>query len=199
MKIRRHLFIGFKSTRAIPVRDHLTRDFLIQSTLDGGVRRIDYQAGLRAEEHIVPAGVVILDRCDGRFAVDIVEARAAYEMAAGVLEKVALARNCAGIMEVKAADIRGEPHCSAAREVWGYRSVHVHGDDRCRIIEALQMEGPIELGRLERRVCTRGDARATLYALACEGSLELDLSEGLRDECMVRAGQFGFVMSAYGT
>jgi hypothetical protein len=200
MKKRHNLFIGFKASRAIPVRNNLTRDFLVQSTLDSGVRRIDYQADLLADERIVPVCGIILERFDGRYAVDIVDARPACDSAAEMLQQIASGRNCAGIIEVGAADIRAEPRFSSAREVWSYRTVHVHGDDRLQILEALENEGPVELARLDGLVMTRGEARATIYSMACEGSVELDLRDGLDADTVVRIGQFGFSASlrAYG-
>ena len=110
MKKHHGLFIGFKASRAIPIRDNLTRDFLVQSTLDGGVCRIDYQPAPPADEGIVSHGTIILERSDGRFAIDIiVEARPGYDAAAEALLDVAFARNCAGIIVVDAADILSEP------------------------------------------------------------------------------------------
>jgi hypothetical protein len=66
MKKHHSLFIGFKASRAIPLRDNLTRNFLVQSTLDGGVCRIDYQPAPPADDGKVPRGTIILERSDGR-------------------------------------------------------------------------------------------------------------------------------------
>jgi hypothetical protein len=113
----------------------------------------------------------------------------------------AFQRNCTGIVEVSAADIRAEPRFSPAREVWSYRTVRVYGDDRAQILEALENEGSFELARLEGVVMTRGDARATIYAMACEGSVELDIRGGLGADVVVRPGLFGSFapVRAYGT
>jgi hypothetical protein len=201
MKKHHSLFIGFKASRAIPVRDNLTRDFLIQSTLDGGVSRIDYQPAPSAHESIVTRGTIILERFDGRFAIDIaVEHRAAYGAGAEALD-VAFARNCAGIIVVDAADIMSEPRCSSAREVWGHRTIRIHGDDRAQVIETLESEGPTKLARLEEMLETRGDARATIYAMACEGTIELDLRGGLGTHALALPPRFGgsTPLRVYGT
>jgi hypothetical protein len=196
------LFIGFKACRAIPVHDNLTRDFLIQSTLDGGVCRIDYQPAPPADEGIVTRGTIILERSDGRFAIDlVVEARPVYDTAAETLLDVAFARNCDGIIVVDASDIMSEPRCSSAREVWSHRTMRVHGDDRAQILETLESEGPTKLARLKEMVVTHGDARATVYAMACEGTIELDLRSGLGRDAMALTGRFGgsTLLRAYGT
>lgn len=92
---------------------------------------------------------------------------------------------------VDAADILSEPRCSAAREVWSYRTIRLHGDDRAQVLETLESEGPTKLSRLEEMVVTRGEARATIYAMACEGTIELDLGSGLGPDAVALAGRFG--------
>ncbi|WMT76285.1 hypothetical protein [Bradyrhizobium sp. Ash2021] len=187
----KNLFIGFKSSRAIPVRNGLTRDFLVQSTLDGGVCRIDYQPVPRAESSIVPRGTIILERSDGRFAIDIVlDGGPACGQAAELLE-VAFARQCSGIMVVDANDIMAEPRLSSAREVWNYRNMRIHADDRAEIVGALENEGPTTLARLGEIAMTRSDTRAAIYAMACDGTIELDLRCGLGPDGLVLPGRFG--------
>ncbi|MFK4536377.1 hypothetical protein ABIA00_004560 [Bradyrhizobium ottawaense] len=198
--MQKNLFIGFKASRAIPIRNNLTRDFLIQATLDGDVRRIEYQNNVIIDERIVPVDGIIVERFDGRFAVDIVDARPAYDQRTEALMQLAFARRCHGLIELRAADVRAEPRCSAAREVWSHRAVRMHGDDRSEILETLEGGGPVCLRELVASVATRGEARTLVYALACEGALELDLGCGLADDLIVRSGHLGFPvgMRAYG-
>lgn len=201
MQKRHNLFIGFKSAKAIPVRDNLVRDFLTQTTLDPDVRAIDYQATLFADKRVVPVDGIIVERFDGRYAVDLVDARPAYDPAAEALLQVAFERNCTGMIEISAADIRAEPRLSSAREVWRHRTVHVHADDRAQVVEALASEGPLELARLDELFSTRHEARAVIYSLACEGTVELDLRIGLGADAVVRTGSHRPVarLRAYGT
>lgn len=187
---KRDLFIGFKASRAIPVNNTLTRDFLIQATLDGDVRRIEYQNSVVIDERIVAVEGLIVERFDGRYAVDLVDARPAHDPAAESLTYLAFARRCHGIIEVRAADLRGEPRCSTARDVWSHRTVRVHADDRAQVLETLDSGGPVELAYLAESIATRGDARAVIYALACEGAVELDL-QGFAEDIIVRSGYFG--------
>lgn len=191
MTKRHDLFIGFKCTRAIPIHNTLPRDFLVQATLDPDVRRIEYQNSLIADERIVPVEGLIVERFDGRYAVDIVDARPAHDPAAEALLQLAFARQCHGVIELHTEDIRAEPRFSAAREVWSHRAVRVPADDRAQILETLESEGPMGLGPLGSALDTRGEARAAIYALACEGSVELDLDAGLSDDSMVRTGRVG--------
>jgi hypothetical protein len=201
MKKLQNLFIGFKASRAIPARTGLTRDFLVQSTLDGGVFRIDYQPIPRAADSIVPHGTIILERSDGRFAIDIVlDGRPASGQAAEALLEVAFARKCTGIMVVDANDIMAEPRLSSAREVWSYRTMRVRADDRAEIVGALENEGPTTLARLEEVAMTRSDARGAIYAMACDGTIELDLRCGLGPDAVVLPRRFGgsLLMTAFG-
>jgi hypothetical protein len=199
--MKKHLFIGFKASRAIPVPNTLTRDFLVQATLDGGVCRIDYQSAPRIEDSIVPRGTIILERSDGRFAIDIkTDDKPSDGQAGEVLLEVAFAKKCDGIIVVGPDDINSEPRLSSSREVWGYRTMRVHGDDRAEIVGALEHEGPTEFARLEQMVTTRGDLRAAVYAMASDGTVELDLRCGLGPDALVLPSRFGgsMLMTAFG-
>ncbi|WP_354110857.1 hypothetical protein [Bradyrhizobium sp. S3.12.5] len=185
------MFISFKASRAIPIHNNLTRDFLIQATLDGDVHRIEYQNSVNIDGRIAAADGLIVERFDGRYAVDIVEARPANDPRAEALMQLAFARKCHGIIELRSSDVRTEPRCTAAREVWSHRAVRIHADDRAEIVETLEGRGPIGLAPLTETVCTRGEARALVYALACEGAVELDLRHGLDNLTIVRSGHAG--------
>lgn len=188
MQKRPNLFIGYKCAKAIPVRDATVRDFLIQATLDPVVYAIDYQPTVVHADRAVPVNGLVVERCGGRYAVDLVDARPASDPAGEALLQVAFERGCAGIIEISADDVRAEPRLSSAREVWGHASVYVHSDDRSRIVEALESEGPLELATLDRVAETRREARAVVCALACEGTVELDLRLGLGAAAVVRLG-----------
>ena len=202
MKKRHHLFIGFKASRAIPAPNALTRDFLIQSTLDGGVCRIDYQPTPRAEDSIVPHGTIILERSDGRFAIDIkLDDKPAIGHAGETLLEVAFTKKCDGIIVIGPDDIMSEPRLSSSREVWGYRTMRVAGDDRVEIMGVLEHEGPTEFARLEQMATTRCDVRAAVYAMTCDGTVELDMHCGLGPNALVLPSRFGgsMLMTAFGT
>jgi hypothetical protein len=188
MQKRPNLFVGYKSAKAIPVRDPMVRDFLAQATLDPMIFAIDYQPTVVHADRVVAVNGIVLERCGGRYAADLVDARPPSDPQGEALLQVAFERGCAGIMEVTAADIRAEPRLSSAREVWSHGSVYIHGDDRARIVEALESEGPLEMAELERLADTRREVRAVVCALACEGSVELDLRFGLGPAATVRLG-----------
>jgi hypothetical protein len=183
-----HLFVSFKCAGAIPVGTCLRRDFLIQSTLDGGVSRIEYRPTISLPDRPVRIDAVILDRDDGRFAVDFVDTRPPEDPDAEGLLQLAFEQGCAGLIEVDEASIRCEPRFSSSREVWQYASLRVSASDREQIIETLENEGPIPLRALDGLVQTSRDVVDVVYALACEGSVVLDLRASLGDRAIVRAG-----------
>lgn len=196
------LFVGFKSRRAIPVHHHLRRDLLIQSTLNSGIRRIEYHPALRVDDSIQQVDAIILDADAGRYAVDLVDARPACDPMAEGLMHLAFAEQCSGIMTVTELDIRREPRFSAAREVWRHRVMIERSDDREAVLGALEMRGPLPLCDLPGVVELRRDIELVIYAMACAGSVTLDLRCPLDHRTIVRAGNrpvstFGNL--AYGT
>jgi len=69
------LFASFKTSRAIPCSRPHRRDLLIQSTLDAGVRAIEYHPMVVLDDHVIRTDAIVLDRDDGFFAIDFVDAR----------------------------------------------------------------------------------------------------------------------------
>src|SRR4051812_11425200 len=72
MKSAFNLFVGPKTSRAIPVQDPLRRDFLVQAALDGCVRRIEYHSAMQVDDQILRLDGIIVDSDEGRHAVDFI-------------------------------------------------------------------------------------------------------------------------------
>lgn len=182
------LFVGPKTNCAVPVRDVSHRDFLIQSSLDGCVRRIEYHPALRVDDGIVRVDALIVDSDEGRHAVDFVDARPDCDPMADHLLHLAFSEGCGGIMEVTADDIRREPRFSSARNVWRHRDTRIHTDDRVEVLGALENEGPVPIRSLHGLTATSRDVSDVVFALACSGELEIDLRRPLNDRMIVRLG-----------
>lgn len=185
------MFVSFKTARAIPVRDSVRRDFLIQATLDPCVRRIDYHPTAVVFDRSARADALVLHRDDGRFAVDFVEARPAEDPHGEALLQLAFDEKCSGLLALTEAAVRREPLFSSAREVWRYAAVRINASDRAQVVDALEAEGPVPLRALDGLVNTSRDVVEVIYALACEGSVTLDLRAPLDDRAIVRAGITG--------
>ncbi|WP_338835128.1 hypothetical protein [Bradyrhizobium septentrionale] len=192
------LFTSFKTSRAIPCGRPHRRDFMIQSTLDAGVRAIEYHPMVVLDDHVIRTDAIVLDRDDGRFAIDFVDARTPEDARAEGLLQIGFEQHCSGIIAVSAADVGREPRLSAARQVWVHAGMTVTSDDRAQILDALECEGPVPLRALHGLVATRRDAVQVVYALACEGSVSIDLRAGLDGRTIVRGGALGLGLR-YGT
>jgi hypothetical protein len=185
------LFVSFKTSRAIPGILPYRRDFMIQATLDAGVRRIDYHPVVALDDRVIRTETVAVERDDGRYVIDFVDARPLDDPQAEGLLQLGFELGCSGILAVTAADMAREPILSAAREVWHYSGVTLHAGDRAQVLEALDEEGPVPLRALQGLVCTRRDPVHVVYALACEGSVAIDLQAGLDGRTIVRGATFG--------
>lgn len=193
------LFASFKTSRAIPCVRPLRRDFMIQSTLDAGVRAIEYHPMVVLDDHAIRTDAIVVDRDDGRFVIDFVDARPLEDRRAEGLLQVGFEQRCSGIIAVTAADIGREPLLSAARQVWFHASMTVTADDRAQILDAIDREGPVPLRALHGLVATRRDPAQVVYAMACEGSVAIDLRAGLDGRAIVRGGSLGLGGLRYGT
>jgi hypothetical protein len=197
-----NLFVGFKTARAIPLNSNVRRDYLIQSTLDPAVRHIEYHPTLRIDDSIQQIDALIIDSDFGRLAIDLVDARPTCDPATEGLMHLAFSEGCSGIQVVTEADVRREPRFSTAREVWRHRHVSVHTDDREAVLAVLDQEGPIPIRSLGGLIHTRRDIETVVYCLACDGSLSLDVAQGLDDRTVIRVGSrpvADFGRLAYGT
>ncbi|MGX1007058.1 hypothetical protein AB7M69_001415 [Bradyrhizobium japonicum] len=193
------LFVSFKTSRAIPCARPLRRDFMIQSTLDAGVRAIEYHPMVVLDDHVIRTDTIVLDRDDGRFAIDFVEARPLEDPHAEGLLQIGFEQCCSGIIAVTAADVGLEPRLSAARKVWFHAGMTVTADDRAQVLDTLDREGPVPLRSLQALAATRRDPAQVVYALACEGSVSIDLRAGLDGRAIVRGGSLGMGGLRYGT
>jgi hypothetical protein len=193
------LFVSFKASRAIPVRSPLRRDFMIQSTLDAGVRAIEYHPMVVLDDDVIRTDAIVVDRDDGRYVIDFVDARPLDDPHAEGLLQIGFEQRCSGIMAVTAADVGIEPRLSAARQVWSHVGMTVTTDDRAEVLDALDREGPVPLRSLQVLAATRRDPAQVVYALACEGSVSIDLRGGLDGRAIVRGGSLGLGGLRYGT
>ncbi|MDX3968264.1 MAG: hypothetical protein QHD01_16900 [Bradyrhizobium sp.] len=186
------LFVSFKSARAIPCARPLRRDFMIQSTLDPGVRRIDFHPAVALDDRPIRTDAIVLHRDDGRFVVDFVDARLPEDPQGEGLLQIAFRQECAGIFAITAPDVGREPRMSAAREVWRHSIIAVNSNDRAQVLDALDREGPVPLRAFDGLVATSRDCEEVVYAMACEGSVDIDLSAGLDDgRAIVSGGSLG--------
>jgi hypothetical protein len=69
------LFVSAKTSTAIPSRCALVRDALVQASLDPAVRSIDFIPTARVGPTPVDLNAVVIARDDGRYLLDVLQAR----------------------------------------------------------------------------------------------------------------------------
>ncbi len=168
-------FIAAKTTTAIPARHPALRDALVQASLDPRIRSIGYVASAFVASEHVELGAVVVLRDDGRFLLDVVQARPVRDLEEEGLLQIALADLDLQPLVVTAEEIRREPRYANAKAVWRYRLHPVGIAMRMRILTLLQEDGPLRLDCLLNRVHTVRDPAPAVLALACSDLIELDL------------------------
>jgi hypothetical protein len=182
------LFISAKTSTAIPAASDLVRDSLVQATLDPSVRRIDFHAQARVDAAQVDLNAVAIVRDDGRFYLDIVEARPARASEDAALASAALAALGLTPLTLVGEDIRRQPRFANAGLVWSYRLAPVGISLRMAVLQILSDDGPMPLSRLLSALRGDRDPVPPVMAMACSDLIEIDLlSRPLGPASIVRA------------
>jgi hypothetical protein len=181
------LFVSAKTTTAIPASSDLVRDSLVAATLDPAVRRIDFHAQALVYAAHIDLNIIAIVRDDGRFWLDIVEARPARDAEQEALASVALAALGLAPLTLTAEEIRRQPRFANAGLVWSHRLAPVGLSMRMAILQILSDDGPMPLSRLLSALRTERDPIPPVLAMACSDLIELDLvSRPLGPETIVR-------------
>jgi hypothetical protein len=170
-----HLFVSAKTSTAIPAKNGLVRDALVEASLDPAVRSIDYLPSSRVASASVKLDAVIIARDDGRYVLDVVEARPLRDMDAEGLAQIALRDLGLTPLTMTRSDIQREPRFTNAKLVWQYRMHPVGISLRMRILGILGDDGPMTLARLLAAIRSDRDPSPAILALACSDLIELDL------------------------
>jgi hypothetical protein len=116
--LRTDLFISAKTSTVIPARHPLVRDALVQASLDPRVRSLDYISSTPVGTAQVALKAIVIVRDDGRFYLDVVEARPLRDVEAEGLALIALDRLGLAPLTLTAGDIKREPRYANAKAVW---------------------------------------------------------------------------------
>lgn len=170
-------FVGAKARGPVPVRHQLVHDALVQASFDPRVRAIKHLPSASFAGAEVALDAIVLTRDDGRFALDVAEARPLRDIDGEGLALLALQALAVSLLTVTAAEIRSEPRFSNCRLVWSYRAARVGVGLRLRILQTLQDEGPMKLGQLLSAIRSSADPSPAVMALACVDLIELELCD----------------------
>ncbi|MFN5522882.1 hypothetical protein [Bradyrhizobium sp.] len=172
---RKGQFVSAKCGRAIPVRHHLMRDALVQASLDPTVRSIEYLSEDQIATALTKIDAVVIQRDDGRYHLDVVEARPRRSTAQRLLVAQSLLDLGLRPLVRTESEILNEPGCTNARMVWKHADHSVEIGLRLQILGALTDEGAMPLADLLKSLRTDRDPVPSVMALACIDLIALDL------------------------
>ena len=169
-------FVSVKCGRAVvPMRHPLVRDALVQAALDPTIRSIEYLPMIGTALATMKVDAIAIERNDGRYYLDIVEARPRRSIAQRLMVAQALLDLGLRPLVRTESDIIREPRCTNARTVFEYVGRPVDVGLRLQILGALTDDGPMPLGELLTRLRSNREPATAVMALACANVIELDL------------------------
>lgn len=172
-------FVSVKcSGTAVRCNHPLIRDSLVQATLDPTIRSIQYLPNILAAPPM-KVDAIAIERDDGRYYLDVVEARPRSSISQRLIVAQALLDLGLRPLVRTESDILREPRCSNARAVWDYAGRPVHVGLRLQVLGALADEGSMTLGDILKRIHSDRDPVPAIMAMACAGLIEIDLNGGL--------------------
>jgi hypothetical protein len=174
-KPKSHLFCSAKTTTPIPARHPALREALIQASLDREVHSITSTDLTQILPAAPTLDVVILQRDDGRFLLDVIPARGACASIDWPSALVPSANLELRLLLLTADDIRLEPRCANSRLVWSCRNAPIPLGLRMQALQTLLDDGPMTLGELLKSIRGRNDPLPSIMALACANLIYLDL------------------------
>lgn len=170
-----HVFVSAKTSTAVPTRNLLVRHALIEASLDATVRSIDFVASAQVAAAPVKLNAIVIVRDDGRYFLDVVEARPLRDIDTEGLIQIALRDLGLSALTVTRADIEREPRFTNAKLVWSYALHPVGISMRMKVLGILHEDGPMTLARLLSSIQADRDPSPAILAMACSDLLELDL------------------------
>jgi hypothetical protein len=159
----------------IPVSHHLVRDALAQAALDPAVRSIEYLPAIQVSM-AAKVDAIVLDRDDGRYHLEIPEAKPRRSIARTlIVAQVLLDLGFRPHVRTE-SDILREPNCTNARTVWAHANHPVPVGLRLQVLDTLTDDGAMPLGELLSRLRSDRDPAPSVMAMACLNLIELDLT-----------------------
>jgi hypothetical protein len=168
-------FEAAKTISPIPIVAPLVREALIQFSLDPAVRAIDLmpQLPVRSDDEI--RGIILVGETS-RALLDFPELAPARQSDDRALTLLPQHENGPPVIRrVTAAALRREPRAGNCRMVWACRHRRVVVDDRIRVLELLNEEGPLPLTRVAGEMCFARGVISAVLAMACADLVEIEL------------------------
>jgi hypothetical protein len=165
-----------KCETAIPVRNVVLRDAIVQASLDPAVHKIEL-VPLALPDTSLAVTALVVERDGRRILLDYgaAETRKPRSIDDEGALLVALDNLGLELVDLDPGEIRKEPRFTNCREVWKYHRYSVPIGDRLQIMHAMAEDGPQSIIKLENRVSPTIDVIASVCSLACSNILELEL------------------------
>jgi hypothetical protein len=170
-------FESAKTAEPIPIATSLVELALVEFTLDPLVRRIEFLRTVCHRGHRVVLDAVVLGDDSGRTLVEFTDLAVPPDIDQAGLKLLAVDELNLAVRSVTAAEIRREPRATNARMVWACRGRRVHVDDRVRLLDLLDEEGPMSLSRAAVAMQFARGAIAAVLAMACSDLLEIEIDD----------------------
>lgn len=168
-------FIAAKTAgRRIPADSTMALQALVQASLDPAVEEIDFIESAKVGGIAVLVRSIVLVRADGPWLLDLVDAEPAEDIDQAGLRLLAIEALGLPTLTQTPADLTREPRASNCDLVWACRGRQVAPDDRIRILHRLEESAVARLIEVASAVHI-GDGVASIFALACQDLVELDL------------------------
>ncbi|UIY43422.1 hypothetical protein [Methylobacterium radiotolerans] len=167
-------FRSFKTAVPIAYPSRWHRDLLIQATLDPAIEAIEPGPAARFDPEIF------------QFFIQM----------AGVRQPLVAIRHAdnldgrvagSGLVKSRAHTL-SEPRCTAARIVWAARKIQVSAGDRIRILKVFdEAKASVPFANaIDAAVGHAVNPAEAVLALVCEGQLEIDVSQPISPETLLR-------------
>jgi hypothetical protein len=183
---RSSIFAGPKSACAIPARNPLLRDAVIQASFDQSVTSIDFVRCTNVAGQIVVLNAVVITKNERLFELDVVGARAVGYIGDKGLRLLALEQLNIVPLELSEADIRCEPRCSTAREIWRHKSIQIPSCQSLAILDAIDGCGPQTIAELDGKHSGHVATLTAVFSLVATGMLSVDIDKPMGLRTVVR-------------
>ena len=173
-----------KASSRIPKRSTNFNRLFIQLSLIALVQSIEYVDTLFLGKCSVRVGMLVAKRNNSRFAFDIIDERSHRDLDAEGMLLIALQQNGIALVEVDNSIINAEPMATNCMRIWTRRGPISDGT-KTLVSQALNERGILSIRNLGQMIGLR-DPMASVCRLMCEGTVEIDLTQQLDRNSLVK-------------
>jgi hypothetical protein len=167
-----------KATSAIPAGSASFENLVVQFSVSANVRSFEFLQSLPVLGTRVTVEMLVATRQNGRYAYELVDERPVRDLDTEGLLLIALQQHRIRLLEFDALRLNAEPEATNRTQIWRCRDRPVASTVKAAIEDALIQHGPLP-ARTLGRMLGLPDPLPMLCALACQGTVGLDLSHKL--------------------